>query len=252
MVLAAGILAGLTWLGLMIPIWVGVAPTAEQVVLVHGLGRNEKAMLLLENRLTRAGYEVHAVDYPSLSEDPGALVSRVGEQVQSCCANNGRPVHFVAHSLGGLISRSYLDRQPLDNLGKVVLIGTPNHGSELVDRFGDLWLFKVIMGPTAEALGTDAKSLPHRIGPPYYPLGIIAGNRSINPLTRPWINGASDGVVAVESTKVKGMADFLEIKTTHAFMRYDPRVADAILHFLDVGTFLHSSSTRSSTDSNSK
>jgi len=238
---AAAALSGLTWLGLKLPSLRGTAPTADQVVLLHGLGRGENAMLLLENRLTRAGYEVHSIDYPSLSEAPDALVRTVGEQVEQCCANNGRTVHFVAHSLGGLLTRTYLDRRPLRNLGKVVLMGTPNKGSELVDEFGDLWLFKVVGGPTTQVLGTDENSLPNRIGAPYYPLGIIAGNGAISPLARKWLRGENDGVVAVESTKLEGMTDFLELDTSHTLMRYDAQVAEEIIHFLEHGYFSHSS-----------
>lgn len=180
-------------------------------------------MKKLEKRLNEAGYEVQNIGYPSRREEAEVLIQMVAEQIDVCCADNGRTVHFVAHSLGGIIARAYLDQRRPDNLGKVVLIATPNQGSELVDRFGDMWLFEALTGPAALELGTASGSLPNRIGPPYYPLGIIAST--------------SDGVVAADSTKLFGMTDYLEFRGPHGRMRAKPEVVDEVIHFLEHGRF---------------
>ena len=125
---------------------------------------------------------------------------------------------------------------PLKNLGRVVLLGTPSQGSELVDIYGDSWLIK-ILGPTARVLGTDEDSFPNRNGPPYYPLGIIAGTSSFNPITDDHLPGPDDGLVSVRSTKIDGMTDFLLVDTSHSMLRYNQTVARETIHFLKNGRF---------------
>jgi pimeloyl-ACP methyl ester carboxylesterase len=215
---------------------------AEQVILLHGLGRSSNAMFLLQKRIRDAGYEAHSIEYESLQEPPEIILEKVGEQIALLCRDDSRPVHFVAHSLGGLIIRAYLDQRPAINLGRVVLLGTPSQGSELVDIYGDTWLFKVL-GPTAHELGTDDDSFPNRIGPPFYPLGIIAGTSSFNPITDDHLPGADDGVVSVKSTKIDGMTDFMMVATSHSMMRYNETVANETIHFLKKGRFSQSSTT---------
>jgi len=213
--------------------------STEQVVLLHGLGRTGTAMFLLQKRIRDAGFATHSIEYASLQEPPDVILEKVSEQIKLCCQEDSRPVHFVAHSLGGLIVRAYLDQKPLENLGRVVLLGTPNQGSELVDIYGDSWLFKII-GPTARLLGTDDNSFPNRIGPPYYPLGIIAGTSSFNPITDDHLPGPDDGLVSVRSTKIDGMTDFLLVDTSHSMMRYNEAVANETIHFLKKGRFSQS------------
>lgn len=208
----------------------------DQVVLLHGLGRTSNAMFWLQKRIREAGYKVHSIGYASLQQAPDVILEQVGEQITACCNDNNRRVHFVGHSLGGLVVRAYLDQKPLQNLGRVVLLGTPSQGNELVDIYGDSWLFR-ILGPTARMLGTDQDSFPNRIGPPYYPLGIIAGTSSLNPLTKDHLPGPDDGLVSVKSTKIDGMTDFLTVDTSHSMMRYDQTVARETIHFLKSGRF---------------
>jgi pimeloyl-ACP methyl ester carboxylesterase len=210
--------------------------SAEQVILLHGLGRQGSAMFLLQKRIREAGYEAHSIEYASLQEPPEVILEKVGEQIALLCKDDSRPVHFVGHSLGGLVVRAYLDQKPLINLGRVVLLGTPSQGSELVDIYGDSWLL-TILGPTARELGTDDDSFPNRIGPPYYPLGIIAGTSSFNPLTDDHLPGPDDGLVSVKSTKIDGMTDFLLVDTSHSMMRYKETVARETIHFLKEGHF---------------
>ena len=211
----------------------------EQVVLLHGLGRTPWAMLLLEGTLRGAGFEVHSLGYPSLDGDPEALLEGVRTQIDACCIDADRTVHFVGHSLGGLLIRAYLGTDPPPNLGRVVLIASPNGGSELADaeRHGELTGSLLEQaGPTAAALTTGPDGFPASLPPLSYEVGVIAGT-SDNPLSNAFLPVPNDGMVSVESTRLPGMADFVTFDLNHAALRNDPRVADAVVSFLRSGAF---------------
>ena len=191
----------------------------------------------MAKRLDEAGFKVHRIEYESLDTSPADIVEVVAEDIDQCCADVSTDVHFVGHSLGGLVIRTYLAERLPRNLGRVVLVGTPNAGTVLVDKFRDWEVFD-LLGPTTASLGTDSESLPAKLPAPYYPVGVIAGIRDSNWNDR-WLPGPDDGLVAVESTKLEGMTDFILIETGHSMMRYSEKVADQNVNFLKHGKFCH-------------
>jgi pimeloyl-ACP methyl ester carboxylesterase len=207
----------------------------EIIVLLHGLGRNNTSMWLLASRLEEAGYYVQRVGYSSLHQNPDEILKDISSQINQCCQRHAQSVHFVGHSLGGLMIRAYLQDNKVNKLGRVVLLGTPNKGTEAVDHFSDGWLID-LLGPTARALGTGNESFPNSLQAPYYPVGIIAGERK-NKLIDPVIPGRDDGVVSIEATKIDAMTDFVIIETSHIMMRYDREVADQTIEFIKRGAF---------------
>jgi hypothetical protein len=207
----------------------------EMVVLLHGLGRSNTAMWLLARRLENAGFLVERVGYSSLRQSPEEIIAEVSSQIRGCCADHAPRLHFVGHSLGGLVIRAYLQDNPVAHLGRVVLIGTPNQGTPLVDRFQDHCLF-ALLGPTTGSLGTDGESLPHRLTTPHYPVGVIAGVVD-RPLNDSLLPGPDDGLVPVESTKLEGMSDFVVVESGHSALRYDEEVANQVIAFLRRGKF---------------
>ena len=208
-------------------------------MLLHGLARSDWSMRPLERRLEQADFSVENVDYDSVEKTPEELVADVGARVGACCREAAR-LHFVTHSLGGILVRAYLGEQRPANLGRVVMIAPPNKGSELADLLNQAGLLGLAMGPTAAELGTSPDSLPNRLGPADFELGVIAGTVSANPLETV-IDGENDGTVSVESTKLEGMQDFIALPHTHTFiMRAEP-VADQVLSFLRTGRFVHPS-----------
>lgn len=215
-----------------------VDPEQEAVVLLHGLGRSAGSMALLEQRLAGAGYRVHNIDYPSRKAPPDTLVALIAASVEACCAESPR-VHFVTHSLGGILARAYLGKSAPANAGRLVMLAPPNRGSELPDLMGDQWLFEFIMGPTASELGTDPGSFPNRLPLPPVPTGVIAGTGSINPIGTLLIPGEDDGMVSVCRTWIEGLADFLVVPHTHAFIMRSTRVTEQVIRFLRVGAFDH-------------
>ncbi len=210
----------------------------EHVILLHGLCRTSHSMQKMEHALTDAGYGVWNVDYPSRTAAIAPLSERVLAPAIRDCENAGATrIHFVAHSLGAILIRSYLARHPLANAGHVVMLGPPNQGSEVTDKLSSLWLYRKINGPAGGELGTTGDSVPNQIGPPDFSVGIIAGNRSINWINSLMIPGPDDGKVSVARTKLAGMADHIVLRTAHPFLMKNRSAIQQTIHFLRHGKF---------------
>jgi triacylglycerol lipase len=209
----------------------------EVVVLLHGWGRTDWSMLPLELRLEKAGFQVENLHYYSMDQTPEELVFDVREKIEECCAEAPR-LHFVTHSLGGILTRAYLMESRPENLGRVVMIAPPNKGSEIADWLGESELLRWGAGQTAVELGTSPDSFPNRLPPADFELGIIAGTDEVNPLGD-MIEGERDGTVSVESTKLEGMQDFITVPYTHTFIMQVEPVAEQTIAFLRTGRFVH-------------
>ena len=210
----------------------------EPVVLLHGLGRSSKSMWVMARGLSHRGFRVVSIDYPSRKLPIEELAEHVGYAVGRCCSGAKR-VHFVTHSLGGVVLRAGRKRGQLENLGRVVMLAPPNQGSELVDILKDNALFKVATGPAGQELGTDPASIPLALGPVDFEVGVIAGNKSLNPLFSRLIPGQDDGRVSVERAKVEGMADFSVVPRIHPLMMNSSKVISQIVCFFENGRFDH-------------
>ena len=210
----------------------------DTVVLLHGLGRTAKSMVYIAERLAETGYHVVNIPYPSRKQNIETLVEDLRKRVAECCLNTESRLHFVTHSLGGILVRAYLYSNRPDNLGRVVMLSPPNKGSDVVDFFDEYRLFTYFFGPAAAELGTDPNSLPNRLGPADFEVGIITGDRTIDPISSWIIDGDNDGKVSIEQAKLEGMAAFQVVHVSHAYIMKDPEVVSEVIYFLQNGRFL--------------
>ncbi len=214
-------------------------PTARlPVVLLHGLSRRHHSLARMAGALARAGFSALNLSYPSTRFPLATLTEEMAwPAVRAFLDGAPEPVNFVTHSMGGIIVRQLAVDHPELAIGRVVMLAPPNRGSEVVDRLRHNLFFRLLNGPAGQELGTGPESVPNRLGPAPFELGIIAGDRSVNPLLSLLIPGPNDGKVAVARAGLPGMTDFLVVHATHPLIMRNRLVIAQTIHFLRHGLF---------------
>lgn len=214
--------------------------SCECAVLLHGLARTEASLSKLEHYLENKGFMVVNMGYPSRHKTVQELSAQVmPAAIEQCTKRNACKIHFVTHSMGGILVRYYIEHNAVPGLGRVVMLSPPNSGSEVVDKFKGTRIFEWLYGPAGMQLGTGEGSIPRALGAPDYEVGIITGDRSINPILSLLIPGSDDGKVSVENAKLQGMKDFLVVHKTHPFIMNDKVVIQQVSGFIMTGAFDH-------------
>ena len=213
------------------------ALAADCVVLLHGLGRTHGSMAVLQFALQSAGYTVWNRGYASTSAPIEALAAVVGEAVGECRSHDAQKIHFVTHSMGGILVRAYFQEHRVAEAGRVVMLAPPNHGSEIVDAYRERWWFRSATGPAGQQLGTSADSLPNRLAPIPLEVGVIAGSASSDPWFTDLFAADHDGKVSIASTRLSEMKDQLVVEGGHTFMMNSPTVIRQVKAFLEKGAF---------------
>lgn len=204
------------------------------VVLLHGLARGQGSMTRLARALRAAGFETWSHTYPSRRHSITYLADALTEQLVAL----DRPLHAVTHSMGGVIVRHLHD--PRLRWERIVMLAPPNRGSRLAAGLVRNPVFRWFYGPAGTELA-DCSTWPD----PPATFAVIAGTRSLawtNPTS--WTLGrrfgagvANDGTVAVDETKLPGMADFAEVDATHTWIMNAGFVHQLVLSFLVHGKF---------------
>lgn len=215
----------------------------DKVVLLHGIGRTSRSLDRLEGVLQDEDYQTLSITYPSRRYTLEQLAEWLRDIVLDASFWNDADgkIHFVGHSMGGLLTRYYLDRYranvPPIKLGRVVMMGTPHQGSEVADFWHKAPPYKWFYGPAGQQLTTSVMGQVAK--KPYYELGMIAGTLSW-PYVDSWfvMPGENDGRVSVESTKIEGMKDHITVPATHTFIMDRPDVQRQVVAFLKSGSFI--------------
>jgi triacylglycerol lipase len=221
-------------------------PHQDCVVLLHGLGRTAMSMSWLARDFRLDGYFVVNQGYRSRSASLERLAPRIQISIDRC--RTARPqgkIHFVTHSMGGILLRQYFANvqqagtfSALD-YGRAVLLGPPNQGSEIVDDWGKRWWFKMIMGEAGSSLGSDPSSKPNLLPTLPIQFAVIAGNTG-KIGTRwfgltPSFQRSNDGKVAVDSAKLAGMHAFVETAVGHTMLPISATSRKLVRHYLKHG-----------------
>ncbi len=197
-------------------------------------------MLAAEWKLAYAGYRVVNNSYSSLTRkiEENARAA-IDPALDECRAEGATRISLVTHSLGGILVRHYLSKQPIAELGRVVMMGPPNQGSELADYYAALITADYLEPPALAQLGTGPESVPLELGPVDFELGVIAGNTHHRNFLPGLPDGPGDGTVSVAETAVAGMADFIAVPASHTLMMWSDTVLAQMVYFLRHGAFDH-------------
>jgi pimeloyl-ACP methyl ester carboxylesterase len=204
----------------------------ETVVLVHGLYVHGLWMRLLEYWLEQSGYHTVNFSYPSMTRSPAENAEDLHRQLERV---EGSTVHFLAHSMGGLVVRHLFHHYPQQRPGRIVTLGTPHQGSYAaqVMHYSGLGFF-VGEGMEAGLLGqAPAWTAPNL-------LGSIAGTLNIGVgLLFPGMPAPADGMIAVVETQFPGMTDHICLPVSHMQMLVDPSTITQACAFFATGRFHH-------------
>ena len=183
------------------------------------------------------------MDYPSRHHRVEALaMTFIPMAINDCDPESVDRIHFVTHSLGGILVRYYLAHHEIPDLGRVVMLSPPNQGSEAVDKLKKVPGFRWFNGPAFEQLGTDDAGIAAQLPPVDFEVGVMTGDRTINFINSMLIPGKDDGKVSVDRAQVAGMADFLITHHTHPLIMKAGDVIEQTVTFLKNGRFDHKAS----------
>jgi pimeloyl-ACP methyl ester carboxylesterase len=210
--------------------------TQDGVVLLHGISRTARSFRKMQTVLEGSGFATLNQDYASRRKALEALAEDIHPAIQRFADGIDGSVHFVGHSMGGLLARVYIARYRPKRLGRVVMLGTPNSGSEIADRLRHFRPYRAFFGPAGQQPGTQRNETVNALFPPVdYPVAIIAGNRSIDPVAGTMLPKPHDGRVSVENTKLDGMADHIVVAASHPWLVRNSVAIELTIAFLQGG-----------------
>ncbi len=211
-------------------------PKGDYVVLLHGSEPSTKSMATLQRAFENEGYQVINVDYASRAPSILEMADSAHQAIHRALTDKSRKVHFVGYSIGGLVARAYVHEYPPANMGRLVMLGTPNQGSEIADLMQGTAIFDHLVGQAGNELKT-AYNREALLGVPKYEAASIAGTISWDPVSSSVIEGADDGRVSVQSTTFNGMRDHLTVEETHGGLPQNHQVIMATKSFIKGGSF---------------
>ena len=204
----------------------------EALILLHGLGRTKNSMSKLEKHFSDK-YDVYNIGYNSLKYPIEILVEKYLLETVNELNIKNQKINFVTHSMGGILVRYLFKNYQINNPGRVVMLAPPNKGSELAS------VFYKVHGPACAQIMKDRNSFVNNLGDLNFECGIIAGRRNYYFFLGKYFQGKThDGIVSVNSARIKGQKSFLEVDKGHTLIMYSDDVIKKIENFLEKGKFL--------------
>ncbi len=195
---------------------------SEVVVLVHGLARTSASMSILAGRLEDQGYRIENWGYGSFGDTIDGHAASFQAFLDQIEADEGvERIHFVGHSLGNIIIRAALVKDPPNKPGRIVMLAPPNRGS------ADAAFWTPLLGDVVkplQELSNDENSVVNQLAVPAdIDIGIIAA--------------ANDGRVDLDDTHIDGEKDHIVVPGLHTFIVLREDVAHQVNYFLQNGSF---------------
>jgi pimeloyl-ACP methyl ester carboxylesterase len=213
--------------------------SVQGVVLLHGIARTSRSLNRLQRALQQTGFATLNLDYASRKATLDDLARQVHPAISAFADTIDGPLHFVGHSMGGLLMRVYLATYRPKRLGRAVMLGTPNTGSEVADALRMLFVYRAFYGPAGQQLSTTQDPTLRTLPAVDYPVGIIAGCRTIDPISSFFIlPRPNDGKVSVQRTRLEGMADHIVVAASHTGLTRHPLAVEQTVAFLREGRFI--------------
>ena len=211
------------------------------VILLHGIWALPVMMAPMEWALRRRGHRTLNPLYHSRTHSLDRIVAGLHPRFERFATANPGPIHFVTHSMGSLVLRAYVTRHRPSWIGRAVMLGPPNAGSPWVDLARGLRVSGLCLGPSADLLDRRRNAvLETALGNIDFPVGVIAGTRSILPfVTSRLMREPNDGKVAVSATHLAGQSDHIVLPVGHAAMPHDRETTRQVMAFLEGGRFDH-------------
>lgn len=207
------------------------ARSDEVIVLVHGIWMQGVAMSFMGQKFKQEGFETLRVSYNFLAKTPEQNAEALADSLK---ALEGKTLHLVGHSLGGIVILHLMKNHPDLNIGKIVLLGSPVKGSAVAKRIHGHQLLRPLLGRSAEGgLLGDAPDFDGR-----RPLGIIAGSGKfgLGALFYP-SDESGDGVVTLKETLLENVTDRVELPRSHTAMIFSRECARLVVRFIEQGRF---------------
>ncbi|MEP6484794.1 MAG: alpha/beta hydrolase [Rudaea sp.] len=205
---------------------------AEHVVLLHGLWMRGFTLISLRRRLEQAGYSVDLFDYASVMQDSSSSIEKL---LALTAATKSKKVHFVGHSLGGLLALQALQHKPDLIDGRVVCLGSPLRGSSVARALANFPGGSFLLGGSIDTLRSGLERWDGR-----QQVGAIAGRLPLGlGVALGTLSAPHDGTVSVEETQLPGLTDHCVVAATHAGLPFSEITALQTIAFLNDARFAH-------------
>ena len=206
----------------------------QYIILLHGLSLTSHSMYAIQKHLSKLGYDVINIDYPSRKQTIDQLSDYLASKISQLAAYK---INFITHSMGGILARRYLQKYPHDNLSRILFLAPPNKGSELTEHFENNFFYKWYLGPAWLELKSAQYSYVNMMASPTYDYGIIAGNQPIEQYYSKKLPLPNDGIISVQSTRLDNVKHHITLPCNHINILWRKQVLDQISFFIEHGSF---------------